>query len=127
MQSSSRWCRLRVADADLGGHGYAFSSLLQQKSNNLPSVNQDTVIACTNHFGTGLVRLPFVMTVICPVQGVRKGNFPVVADNHTLILNWNSYTLPLLRQISVGRQERGDSIYHGCICLLLQTCFSRMS
>lgn len=47
------------------------------------------------------------------VQGVRKGNFPVIADNHTLILNWNSYTLPLLRQISVGRKERGESIYTG--------------
>ena len=46
-------------------------------------------------------------------QNVRKGNYPVVADNHTLILNWNAYTLPLLRQISVSRQERGIRGSHG--------------
>lgn len=51
--------------------------------------------------------------IVSFVDGVRKGNFPVVADNHTLILNWNSYTLPLLRQISVGRKERGESVYTG--------------
>lgn len=40
------------------------------------------------------------------LQGVRKGNIPVEADNHTLILNWNNDTLPLLRQMAVSRQER---------------------
>ena len=54
-------------------------------------------------FPTLLIQLIKVCSL---AQNVRKGNFPVVADNHTLILNWNAYTLPLLRQISVSRQER---------------------
>ena len=42
------------------------------------------------------------------MQGVRDGNIPVEADNHTLILNWNDDTLPLLRQIAVSRRERDN-------------------
>lgn len=42
------------------------------------------------------------------VAGVRDGNIPVEADNHTLILNWNDDTLPLLRQIAVSRRERDN-------------------
>ncbi|KAK9861239.1 hypothetical protein WJX84_011733 [Apatococcus fuscideae] len=42
------------------------------------------------------------------VAGVREGNIAVEADNHTLILNWNDDTLPLLRQIAVSRRERDN-------------------
>ena len=46
-------------------------------------------------------------------QAIRKGNYPVVATNHTLILNWNSQTVPLLRQIAISRKEQGGDAYAG--------------
>lgn len=47
------------------------------------------------------------------MQNVRSGNYSVVAANHTLILNWNDQTVPLLRQIAISRVERADDIYDG--------------
>ena len=47
------------------------------------------------------------------VQNVRNGNYSVVAANHTLILNWNAQTVPLLRQIAINRRERADDTYKG--------------
>ena len=49
----------------------------------------------------------------CNVQNVRSGNYSVVAANHTLILNWNDQTVPLLRQIAINRSERADDTYDG--------------
>jgi hypothetical protein len=49
-----------------------------------------------------------------PLQNVRSGNYGVVAANHTLILNWNDQTVPLLRQIALNRTERADDTYDGC-------------
>ena len=49
-------------------------------------------------------------------QNVRNGNYSVVAANHTLILNWNAQTVPLLRQIAINRRERADDTYKGCVC-----------
>ena len=54
------------------------------------------------------------------LQAVRKGNYPVVATNHTLILNWNSQTVPLLRQIAINKKEQGGPAYAG-YCLI---CFA---
>ena len=42
-----------------------------------------------------------------------SGNHPVVATNHTLILNWNRETVPLLRQIALAKAERGHSAFNG--------------
>lgn len=47
------------------------------------------------------------------LQSIRTGNYPVVAENHTLILNWNRETLPLLRQIAICHIERKSSAYSG--------------
>jgi hypothetical protein len=47
-------------------------------------------------------------------QNVRNGNYSVVAANHTLVLNWNAQTVPLLRQIAIHRRERADDTYKGC-------------
>ena len=38
----------------------------------------------------------------------------MVAANHTLVLNWNAQTVPLLRQIAINRAERGEGVYSGC-------------
>lgn len=37
----------------------------------------------------------------------------MVATNHTLILNWNSQTVPLLRQIAINKKEQGGPAYAG--------------
>ena len=47
------------------------------------------------------------------MQAIRKGNYPVVATNHTLILNWNSQTVPLLRQIAINKKEQAGPAYAG--------------
>ena len=47
------------------------------------------------------------------MQAIRKGNYPVVAQNHTLILNWNAQTVPLLRQIAISKLEQGHGVYEG--------------
>ena len=39
----------------------------------------------------------------------------MVAANHTLVLNWNAQTVPLLRQIAINRTERGEGAYSGCV------------
>lgn len=36
---------------------------------------------------------------------VRKGNFPVIENHHTVLLNWNQQTLPVLKQV------RGAGLY----------------
>ena len=51
--------------------------------------------------------------MLTPVQAIRKGNYPVVVNNHTLILNWNSQTVPLLRQIAINKAEQGGNAYAG--------------
>ncbi len=43
----------------------------------------------------------------CSYRRVREGNYPVQAQGHTLILNWNAQLVPLLRQMRVAREERG--------------------
>ncbi len=47
------------------------------------------------------------------MQAIRKGNYPVVATNHTLIFNWNSQTVPLLRQIAINKKEQPGAAYAG--------------
>ncbi len=37
----------------------------------------------------------------------------MVATNHTLILNWNSQTVPLLRQIAINKKEQAGAAYAG--------------
>ncbi len=44
---------------------------------------------------------------------MRRRNYQVVAANHTLVLNWNAQTIPLLRQIAINRTERGEGTYPG--------------
>jgi hypothetical protein len=39
---------------------------------------------------------------LCCLQ-VRCGNYPVVERNHTVLLNWNHQTLPVLKQVRMQR------------------------
>jgi hypothetical protein len=53
-------------------------------------------------------------TWYCWVKALMSGNHPVVAANHTVILNWNRETIPLLQQIAICQLERGSSAFQGC-------------
>ncbi|KAL0047458.1 hypothetical protein WJX82_003858 [Trebouxia sp. C0006] len=56
--------------------------------------------------------------IVATVLAIRKGNYPVVATNHTLILNWNSQTVPLLRQIAINKKEQAGAAYAGPVVVL---------
>ena len=56
------------------------------------------------------------MPALTPVCGGCR-NYQVVAANHTLVLNWNAQTVPLLRQIAINRSERGEGTYSGCVVI----------
>ncbi|EIE27753.1 hypothetical protein COCSUDRAFT_55736 [Coccomyxa subellipsoidea C-169] len=58
--------------------------------------------------------------VTSTIMNVRSGNYGVVAANHTLILNWNDQTVPLLRQIALNRTERADDTYDGPVVILAE-------
>ena len=49
----------------------------------------------------------YYLSPTCRYRRVREGNYPVQTSGHTLILNWNSQLVPLLRQMRVAREERG--------------------
>ena len=57
------------------------------------------------------------LTQCSALQNIRSGNYPVVASNHTLVLNWNKQTVPLLRQIAINKMERSPGIYQGYACM----------
>ncbi|CAN0043401.1 unnamed protein product, partial [Choristocarpus tenellus] len=68
---------------------------------------------------TGLFTFSVFLGVIASeisskVDEVEKGNFRVVDSGHTLILNWNRETVPILQQIALakreGRQIRGKPV-----------------
>ena len=39
------------------------------------------------------------------LQAIRSGNYPVVIEDHVLILNWNRQTPSLLRQLALASKE----------------------
>lgn len=54
-----------------------------------------------------------VLALHFTTQALMSGNHPVVASNHTVILNWNRETIPLLRQIAICQLERGSAAFQG--------------
>ncbi|KAK9797373.1 hypothetical protein WJX73_006662 [Symbiochloris irregularis] len=58
--------------------------------------------------------------IVATVVNIRSGNYPVVAQNHTLVLNWNSQTVPLLRQIAINKVERANRTYDGPVVVLAE-------
>ncbi|KAK9815434.1 hypothetical protein WJX72_003650 [[Myrmecia] bisecta] len=56
--------------------------------------------------------------IVNTVMAVRSGNYPVLATNHTLILNWNNQTVPLLKQIAIHKTERNSGAYKGPVVIL---------
>ncbi|MCJ1468199.1 hypothetical protein MMC07_006827 [Pseudocyphellaria aurata] len=64
----------------------------------------------------GVVTEDIVAHVVLRLQNIRSGNYPVITANHTLILNWNSQTVALLRQIAINKLERSADTYDGYAC-----------
>eukprot|EP00878_Enallax_costatus_P024281 GHUV01025906.1.p1 GENE.GHUV01025906.1~~GHUV01025906.1.p1 ORF type:complete len:571 (+),score=147.54 GHUV01025906.1:313-2025(+) len=52
------------------------------------------------------------------VDKVRRGNHPVIEQNHTVVLNWNQQTLPVLQQIAKARHESGGTMFNVPIVVL---------
>ena len=55
-------------------------------------------------FQLGLLTFAVVLGVVCndisaAVENVQSGNYTVVESGHTVILNWNKLTIPVLRQV----------------------------
>ncbi|CAM9135459.1 unnamed protein product [Discosporangium mesarthrocarpum] len=84
--------------------------------NNTPgssAIDEDTPQAMfvTNVlYMTGLLTFSVFLGVIASeistrVDEIHKGNFHVVDSGHTLMLNWNEATVPILRQLSLAERE----------------------
>ncbi|KAF6253223.1 hypothetical protein COO60DRAFT_1548067 [Scenedesmus sp. NREL 46B-D3] len=52
------------------------------------------------------------------VDKVRCGNYPVVERNHTVLLNWNHQTLPVLKQMALAHAESGGMLFKGPVVVL---------
>ncbi|KAK9814063.1 hypothetical protein WJX72_000188 [[Myrmecia] bisecta] len=46
------------------------------------------------------------------VKAIRSGNYPVITDDHIVVLNWNRQTVPLLRQLAVAQSDKGSRAKH---------------
>lgn len=55
--------------------------------------------------------VPVMLDIL--MQNIKKGNYDVVAANHTLVLGWNSQGISLLRQIAINKLERPNGAYDG--------------
>mmetsp|Transcript_19941 Transcript_19941/g.60258 ORF Transcript_19941/g.60258 Transcript_19941/m.60258 type:complete len:961 (+) Transcript_19941:333-3215(+) len=60
------------------------------------------------------------------IQGLLSGNHPVVAVNHTVILNWNREMVPLLRQIAICQRERDSDVFSGDVVVMAEADKSKM-
>ncbi|WIA39518.1 hypothetical protein OEZ86_005609 [Tetradesmus obliquus] len=52
------------------------------------------------------------------VDKVRCGNYPVVERSHTVLLNWNHQTLPVLKQMALAHAESGGVLFSGPVVVL---------
>lgn len=55
-------------------------------------------------FQIGLLTFAVVLGVVtsdisAAVEHIQSGNYAVVESGHTVILNWNKLTIPILRQV----------------------------
>jgi hypothetical protein len=42
---------------------------------------------------------------VLQVRDVKLGNYAVIANDHTLVLGWNSAAVPLLRQMAMTKAQ----------------------
>ena len=57
-------------------------------------------------FQIGLLTFAVVLGVVtsdisAAVEHIQSGNYAVVESGHTVILNWNKLTIPILRQVGI--------------------------
>ena len=67
--------------------------------------NYKASLVINSIFQLGLLTFAVVLGVVCndissAVEAVQSGNYAVVESGHTVILNWNKLTIPMLRQVS---------------------------
>lgn len=66
--------------------------------------NQRAALVLHSVFQLGLLTFAVVLGVVCSdisaaVESIQSGNYAVVESGHTVILNWNKLTIPVLRQV----------------------------
>ena len=66
--------------------------------------NYKSALVINTIFQLGLLTFAVVLGVVCndisaAVESVQSGNYAVVESGHTVILNWNKLTIPILRQV----------------------------
>lgn len=72
--------------------------------------NYKASLVINSIFQLGLLTFAVVLGVVCndisaAVEAVQSGNYAVVESGHTVILNWNKLTIPILRQVSSERSS----------------------
>ena len=66
--------------------------------------NDRAALVLHSIFQLGLLTFAVVLGVVCSdisaaVESIQSGNYAVVESGHTVILNWNKLTIPVLRQV----------------------------
>ena len=68
--------------------------------------NDRAALVLHSIFQLGLLTFAVVLGVVCSdisaaVESIQSGNYAVVESGHTVILNWNKLTIPVLRQVGL--------------------------
>ncbi|KAL0038546.1 hypothetical protein WJX77_010122 [Trebouxia sp. C0004] len=85
--------------------------------------NDRAALVLHSIFQLGLLTFAVVLGVVCSdisaaVESIQSGNYTVVESGHTVILNWNKLTIPVLRQMAVARAEQQVGACKGPVVVL---------
>ncbi|KAL0031396.1 hypothetical protein WJX79_008726 [Trebouxia sp. C0005] len=85
--------------------------------------NDRAALVLHSIFQLGLLTFAVVLGVVCSdisaaVESIQSGNYAVVESCHTVILNWNKLTIPVLRQMAVARAEQQVGAFKGPVVVL---------
>ncbi|KAL3146236.1 hypothetical protein ABBQ32_002939 [Trebouxia sp. C0010 RCD-2024] len=85
--------------------------------------NYKASLVINSIFQLGLLTFAVVLGVVCndisaAVEAVQSGNYAVVESGHTVILNWNKLTIPMLRQMAVAKAEHQQGTFKGPVVVL---------
>lgn len=81
--------------------------------------NDRAALVLHSIFQLGLLTFAVVLGVVCSdisaaVESIQSGNYAVVESGHTVILNWNKLTIPVLRQVWSAIEIPLESSWSAC-------------
>jgi hypothetical protein len=65
-----------------------------------------------------MVLLHVLCALLVQIQAMRNGDVPLQLRGHTLVLNWNSLTLSLLRQLYHAQHDPKHCLYKQPVVVL---------